>query len=288
MNAAPLVVLILSMWGAIVDSRYKRDGGKKPTRRAKILFLAALLVVALFVTLMLAALLKPGSDENLVHAVAALTTTVLILLFGAWELGRWRARIKNPVANLVQDRKRRESRRGLKLAILAGLVAVLGYLALEENGWIHTSETAITAQQPNQQPQSPPQTATPPKPQDEQINLDGIELFDLEMRPLATRAITGDVRPFYLVSGRIQNSTGKTLRSVTIRIFVQSNGSPIQSSRQYNKDWQNFDEADVHVDGPIHDGIRGFSQQIQVLPPRGKAWTFEGDVIDAKVDAKAE
>jgi hypothetical protein len=41
----------------------------------------------------------------------------------------------------------KESSGGLKLAILAGLVAVLSYLGLEENGWIpHTSETVITAQ----------------------------------------------------------------------------------------------------------------------------------------------
>jgi hypothetical protein len=182
-----------------------------------------------------------------------------------------------------------KSNSGLKLAILAGLVAVLGYLYLEENGSIaHTSETAVSAQKRNQQPQSMTQPMPVAKAEGEQINLDGIELSDLEMRPLAARAITGDVRPFYLVSGRIQNSTGKTLRSVTIRIFVQTTGSPIQANPRYNKDWQNFDEADVHVDGPIHDGVRGFSQQIQVLPPRGKAWTFEGDVIDAKVDPKAE
>ena len=108
------------------------------------------------------------------------------------------------------------------------------------------------------------------------------------MHPLATRAITGDVRPFYLVSGRIQNSSGKTLRSVTIRIYIQSTGSPVETNPHYNKDWQSYDEAEVHIDGPIHDGIKGFSQQIQVLPPQGKPWAFEADVVDAKVDANAE
>ncbi len=288
MNPAPLVILILSIWGAVLDSRYKRNGGKKPTRLTrKILFSAALLVVALFVMLMVFVRLKPGREENFVHAISELTTVMVILLFGAWELGRCLVRSKHPLPDLPQDRMGRESRRGLKLAILAVLVAVLGYLGLREQDWIpHTSVTTITAQQPHQQ-QSTTQSVPPPKGED-QAHLDNIDLYDLEMKPVTTRAITGDVRPFYLVSGRIENRTGKALTSVTIRIFVQSIGSPAETNPHYNKDWQSYDEADVHVDGPIHDGTKGFSQQIQVLPPRGKPWAFEAGIVDAKVDTKAE
>jgi peptidoglycan/LPS O-acetylase OafA/YrhL len=105
MNSAPLVVLVLSVWGAIVDSRYKRNGGKRPTRQAKILFLAAFLVVALFVTLMLIAPLRPGSEETFAGAISGLTTVILILLFGAWELGRCIVRGKNPLPHPVQNRR---------------------------------------------------------------------------------------------------------------------------------------------------------------------------------------
>jgi hypothetical protein len=49
MGAIPtdVVLLIWAVWGAIVDSRYTREGGKKPVKQHKILFLAAsrLLVV---------------------------------------------------------------------------------------------------------------------------------------------------------------------------------------------------------------------------------------------------
>jgi hypothetical protein len=143
-------------------------------------------------------------------------------------------------------------------------------------------DKSLRQAEPSQQSKITTQAVTPPKAEEEQVKLDSIELDDLEMRPLATRAITGDLRPFYLVKGRIQNSTGKTLRSVRIRIYVKSAGSPNAASQEY------FDEADVHVDGPIHDGTRGFSQQIQVLPPAGKRWTFKARVIDATVDPKAE
>ncbi len=169
---------------------------------------------------------------------------------------------------------------GLKSLILAGLVAVLGYFYLEENGSIpHTSETAVTAPK---QPQSTVQSVPIPT-EVENIDLEEIELFDLEMRASDTRALTGDTRPYYMVSGRIENDSGKTLRSVTIRIRVESTGSPDQADPHYNKDWQIFDQADVEVRGPIPPLMRGFSQQVQLLPPRGKAWTWEANVTRATV-----
>jgi len=170
------------------------------------------------------------------------------------------------------------------LAILAGILAVLGYFYLEANGWIpHASETTTTAPQSKQHPHSSAQSGPLPK-QEEHIDLDRIELSDLEMRPSGTRAITGDVRPFYLVSERIDNETGKTLASVTIRVLVQSIGSPVEANPHYNKDWQLFDQADLQVDGPIPPSIRGFSQQVQVLPPKGKAWTLGAEVLRATAE----
>ena len=178
-----------------------------------------------------------------------------------------------------------ESSGRLKLAVLAGLVAVLGYFYAEENGWIpHTSETATTAQQPKQQPQSTSQSVPVPKADEGHIDLWDIKLFDLEMRASDVRALTGDVRPSYLVSGRIENDTGKTLGSVTIRILVESTGSPDKADPHYNKYWQIFDQADLEIRGPIPPFMRGFSQQVQLLPPRGKAWTWEANVVRATAE----
>jgi len=96
------------------------------------------------------------------------------------------------------------------------------------------------------------------------------------MRLSKIQPLSGDMRPVYLISGRIQNSTGMTLNSVTVGIFVES----------ADKDREPYDEADVRIDGPIPDGTRGFLRKIQILPPRGKRWTFRAYVIDASPESE--
>jgi hypothetical protein len=91
MGAIPTdaVLLMLAVWGAIVDSRYRRKGGRKPGKRHKLLFLAA--SVLLFVPLLIV--------FGFLHNVLALAFAVLeagIFLFALWELGRWRVRRNNP------------------------------------------------------------------------------------------------------------------------------------------------------------------------------------------------
>ena len=94
MGATPTdaLLLILATWGAIIDSRYKRGGGKKPSKRDRTFFLAAalLLAVPLSVTFML---LRANA---LVFGFVFIE--VAILLFALWELGRWRVRRKNPLS----------------------------------------------------------------------------------------------------------------------------------------------------------------------------------------------
>jgi hypothetical protein len=102
-----------------------------------------------------------------------------------------------------------------------------------------------------------------------------IELYDLEMKHLAVSALTGDLRPYYMVSGRIQNRTGMTLASVTIRIYLESTEKIIDNREVYDK-------ADIQISGPILGGTKGFSQETQVLPPKGKRWTVVFVIVDAK------
>jgi hypothetical protein len=94
MGATPTdaLLLILATWGAIIDSRYKRRGGKKPGKRDMIFFWAAalLLAVPLSVTFVL---LRPNALASGFVCIEAAT-----LLFALWELGRWRVRRNNPLS----------------------------------------------------------------------------------------------------------------------------------------------------------------------------------------------
>jgi drug/metabolite transporter (DMT)-like permease len=89
------LALVLSILGAIGDWRYRRDGGKQPGKREKILFLCAvMLVVALF-----AILAVLGANAEMIRY---LVPPIAIILFATWELGRWRVRRSNPLEDSEQ------------------------------------------------------------------------------------------------------------------------------------------------------------------------------------------
>ena len=96
MGATPTdaLLLILATWGAIVDSRYKHRGGKKPGKWDWIFFFAAalLLAVPLSVAFVLLRADAPAFGFVFMFIEAA------ILLFALWELGRWRVRRNNPLS----------------------------------------------------------------------------------------------------------------------------------------------------------------------------------------------
>ncbi len=96
-NPLPLVVLVLAILGALSDWRYKRKGGKKPGRRAKIIFRTGLaLVSALLVIMLMLAYRNPAATEKITESGAAAITGIGITLFGIWEFYRWMVRSKNP------------------------------------------------------------------------------------------------------------------------------------------------------------------------------------------------
>ena len=91
-NSVPGVVLILAILGAVVDWRYRRKGGKKSSKKDWILFLAALAVLVVFFVVL--SLIGVG---DVAGAIGEATPFFAIVLFAAWELGRWRVRSKNPL-----------------------------------------------------------------------------------------------------------------------------------------------------------------------------------------------
>lgn len=90
------LVLILSIWGAIADWQYKREGGKQPSKKEKILFLSAvILAITLFAVL---ATLGAGAEM-----IEDLTPPIAIILLATWEFGRWRVRRTNPLEESEQS-----------------------------------------------------------------------------------------------------------------------------------------------------------------------------------------
>ena len=88
-NNVVFLILALVIWGGISDLRYKKAGGLRPKITERILFgIAALLCIGFMV-----ALGKIDSPE----AVGELNFFLLIILWGLWELGRWRVRRANPI-----------------------------------------------------------------------------------------------------------------------------------------------------------------------------------------------
>jgi hypothetical protein len=86
----PLAVLALSIGGAFEDFRYRRRGGKPPSKRDRVLFGFVFLVVAIAYITGLSLGYSP-------EIFGMITIPLAITLFGTWELGRWRMRRKYPL-----------------------------------------------------------------------------------------------------------------------------------------------------------------------------------------------
>jgi hypothetical protein len=96
-SSVPDLILAASMAGAVLDWRYVRAGGKRSSRKDKILFWSITLAVALSI----AAVEYLGGDP---FGILGYTVVPLIVvLFGAWELGRWRMRRKFPLARAAEQ-----------------------------------------------------------------------------------------------------------------------------------------------------------------------------------------
>ncbi len=86
----PLIVLLASIYGFFADWRYKRKGGKRPSK-TDYLSLGIILIVVVGGIAVLNYL-------NYNAEILALASIPLAIgIFGMWELSRWRVRGKNPL-----------------------------------------------------------------------------------------------------------------------------------------------------------------------------------------------
>ncbi len=94
-SPVPGLLLILSIIGAIIDWRYLRRGGTRPSKRDKIMFFSAAAAVVLLLVVL-------GMLESNPEALGGAMVDIAVLLFALWELGRWRMRRKYPLAHPSQ------------------------------------------------------------------------------------------------------------------------------------------------------------------------------------------
>ena len=105
------------------------------------------------------------------------------------------------------------------------------------------------------------------------IDPSSLELFDGEMRKSTAFRLSGDLRPIWIVSGRIRNNSSSEVGSVTIRISINATSTQDQ-----------FDGATLAIDTDIPPGSVGsFSREIQIMPP-AVPWGWSYDIV--KVTAK--
>jgi drug/metabolite transporter (DMT)-like permease len=84
------IFYLLAIWGAIVDWRYKRRGGVKPTKRDRI---SVCIAFGLCIGVMIFFGIQGASGA----ALGSFTGTLTVYIFVLWECARWRIRRKNPV-----------------------------------------------------------------------------------------------------------------------------------------------------------------------------------------------
>ena len=89
-NFGNFILLILSVWGAIADNRYKAKGGKRDSKvDRKYLLLGAAVLVVTFIAL--------GYKGVSAGALGALTGNLLVWIFAAYEARRFWVRRNNPL-----------------------------------------------------------------------------------------------------------------------------------------------------------------------------------------------
>lgn len=87
-SVGTLLMLILAIWGQAADRRYIRNGGKKPLRRNRILFLMAFAVTLLMVAW------AHGFDP---YDVGFLSMNLLVMFYALGQFLRWWVRGRNPL-----------------------------------------------------------------------------------------------------------------------------------------------------------------------------------------------
>jgi hypothetical protein len=97
-----------------------------------------------------------------------------------------------------------------------------------------------------------------------------LPLADLNLVKSDARRLSGDLRPFWIVSGRIENHTVLPVKNIRLRITLRYRGT-----------LTDVDSADVILKDELSAGTTSsFMQAIQILPP-DKPWEWDCTVMEA-------
>jgi hypothetical protein len=90
------------------------------------------------------------------------------------------------------------------------------------------------------------------------------------MQRSAAIQLSGDLRPIWIVSGRIRNNSPAEISSVTIEINIVPRTDPLP-----------VDSATLVIETDLPpDAVGSFSREIHILPPKG-GWDFTYSVTKA-------
>lgn len=108
----------------------------------------------------------------------------------------------------------------------------------------------------------------------ESIPVGAVQLFDGTIRRESAIPMSGDRRPLWLVEGRIYNTSARDITHLSLRVIMTD-------TKQSQIDGTTID---LKINIPAGE-VRGFSQEIQFLPPaHGADWNWDWQVVT--VDAK--
>jgi hypothetical protein len=159
----------------------------------------------------------------------------------------------------VHSRRRARLLVGVRVMLLA--LAQMAFVACES----HPSSNKETAQ-PSQPIKSEESKQISPDSAEFSTTLRQlVELQGMVMTRSEDRIISGkDLRPLYLVEGRINNRSNRDITEVSIRISILKGDNEV-------------DGCDISIESLVPAGaVRSFRKQIQVVPPKsGMKWTYE-------------
>lgn len=122
------------------------------------------------------------------------------------------------------------------------------------------------AQSPKKQPPTPEQQAVFKAAVESMRLKSSIFIEDGVLHRSSTRSLSGDLRPFWTVSGRLKNISLTDVQSVTLRIEIHKG----------TYEGAVVDSADLVIDSLIPAGaMTSFSRDIQIMPPDGNwEWNY--------------
>jgi hypothetical protein len=116
--------------------------------------------------------------------------------------------------------------------------------------------------------------ASPPAPIENKaptsIDLSLIEPFDLKLQRSKAFRMDGDLRPIWIVSGRIRNRSDVEIKSISLSFDISTKSA-----------YALVDTANITIDTDIEPhSVASFSREVQVLPPDSE-WTWYWHVTKA-------